>query len=97
MHSDASAASLRSNPAWAGGSPPAVVSGNQCKQTCTNRSCWGKEVAVLKEGALAAAARAQAVRGCAHLMSERRTGGDLAAGSPHAPGWISQGNQSQNV
>ena len=97
LRSGASAAPLRSICAWTGGSPPAVVSGNQCKPTCTNRSCWGKEVAVLKEGALAAAARAQAVRGCAHLMSERRTGGDLAAGSPHEPGWISQAKILKNL
>ena len=81
MHSDASAASLRSNPAWTGGSPPAVVSGNQCKPTCKNRSCWGKEVAVLKEGALAAAARAQAVRGVRAPHVGEAAGGDLAEGN----------------
>ena len=63
MRSDTSAAPLRSNPAWTGGSPPAVVSGNQCKPTCTTHSCRGKEVAVLKRGPLAAAGCGQAVRG----------------------------------
>ena len=88
MHSDASAAPLRSNPAWTGGSPPAVVSGNQCKPTCTTRSCRGKEVAVLKERALAAAARAQAVRGVRAPHVGEAAGGDLAAGSHPEPGWI---------
>ena len=70
MRSDTSAAPLRSNPAWTGGSPPAVVSGNQCKPTCTTHSCRGKEVAVLKKGP---GLRLGAVRQCAgsaHLVSE---------------------------
>ena len=43
---------------------------------------------MLKEGALAAAACAQAVRGvCAPRVGEA-AGGDLAAGSHPEPGWI---------
>ena len=81
MRSDTSAAPLRSNPAWTGGSPPAVVSGNQCKPTCTTHSCRGKEVAVLKRGALAAAGCAQAVRGARAPRLGEPAGGDLAEGS----------------
>ena len=81
MRSGASAALLRSNPAWTGGSPPAVVSSNHCKPTCTMHVCRGKEVAVLKERALAAAARAQAVRGVRAPHVGEAAGGDLAEGN----------------
>ena len=43
---------------------------------------------MLKEGALAAAARAQAVRGVRAPHVGEAAGGDLAAGSHPEPGWI---------
>ena len=43
--------------------------------------CRGKEVAVLKRGPLAAAARAQAVRGVRAPHAGEAAGGDLAEGN----------------